>query len=63
MHYEDTVLANLSVKITLENQDATIKDASATAVELKNILEKTHEINKARIYLDLNSMSALPMSI
>ena len=58
MHYEDTVLANMSVKITLENQDA-----SATAVELKKLLETTHEINKASIYLDLNNMSALPMSI
>ena len=63
MHYEDTVLANMSVKITLENQDVSIKDASATAVELKKLLETTHEINKASIYLDLNNMSALPMSI
>jgi hypothetical protein len=61
VHYEDTVLANLSVKIQLENQEATIKDASHTALELKALLEETEGINKARIYLDLNSVSALPM--
>ena len=68
VHYEDTVLANLSVKIKLENQEATIKDASHTAMELKTLLEDSEEINKASIYLDLNIVSPatttpLPLSI